>query len=66
LIIEGTDSQATGAAGDFVTNEESLRTLEGKFPSGRIPYFEALMRTSELNGVPLHGEVIALRMYADH
>jgi hypothetical protein len=66
LIIEGTDSQATGAAGDFVANEESLRTLEGKFPAGKIPYFEVLMRTSELNGVPLHGEVIALRIYADH
>jgi hypothetical protein len=63
LIIEGTDSQATGAAGDYVSNEESLRTLEGRFPAGKIPYFEALMRTSELNGIPLHGEVIALRIY---
>jgi hypothetical protein len=66
LIIEGTDSQATGTAGDYVTKEELLRTLEGKFPAGKIPYFEALMRTSELNGVPLHGEVIALRTYNDH
>jgi hypothetical protein len=63
LIIEGTDSQATGAAGDYMTNEESLRTLESKLPSGKTPYFEALLRTSELNGIPLHGEVIALRIH---
>jgi hypothetical protein len=63
LIIEGTDSQATGAAGDFITSEDSLLQLEKKFPVGTVPYFEVLLRTSQLSGTPLHGEVIACRLY---
>ena len=65
LIIEGTDSQATGAAGDFITSEDSLAQLEKKFPAGTIPYFEVLLRTSQLSGTPLRGEVIAYRIYTD-
>jgi len=63
LIIEGTDSQATGAAGDFITSEDSLAQLEKKFPAGTIPYFEILLRTVQLSGTPLHGEVVAYRIY---
>jgi hypothetical protein len=63
LIIAGTDSQATGAAGDFITSEESLAQLEKKFPPHKIPYFEILLRTVELSGTPLHGEVVAYRIY---
>jgi hypothetical protein len=63
LIIEGTDSQATGAAGDFVTSPESLAFLEQKFPAGTVPYFEVLLRTSQLSGTPFRGEVIAYRIY---
>lgn len=63
LIIEGTDSQATGAAGDFITSEDSLAQLEKKFPAGTIPFFEILLRTVQLSGTPLHGEVIAYRIY---
>jgi hypothetical protein len=64
LIIEGTDSQATGAAGDFITSEDSLARLEKKFPAGKIPYFEVLLRTVQLSGTPLHGQVIAYRIAA--
>jgi len=63
LIIEGTDSQATGAAGDFITSADSLAQLEKKFPTGTIPYFEILLRTVQLSGTPLQGEVIAFRIY---
>jgi hypothetical protein len=63
LIIEGTDSQATGAAGDFVTSPDSLGAFEQKFPSGRVPFFEVLLRTSQLSGTPLHAEVLAYRIY---
>jgi len=63
LIIEGTDSQATGAAGDFITSPDSLAQLEKRFPAGTIPYFEILLRTVQLSGTPLHGEVIAFRIY---
>lgn len=63
LLIEGCDSQATGAAGDFVTNEDSLALLEQKFPSPGLPFFEVLLRTSQLSGTPLRGEVIAFRIH---
>jgi hypothetical protein len=63
LVIEGTDSQATGAAGDFITSADSLAQLEKRFPSGTIPYFEILLRTVQLSGTPLRGEVIASRIY---
>jgi hypothetical protein len=63
LIIEGTDSQATGAAGDFITSEDSLTQFEKKFPAGSLPYFEILLRTVQLSGTPLRGEVVAYRIY---
>jgi hypothetical protein len=63
LLVEGCDSQATGAAGDFVTNEDSLALLEQKFPSQPLPYFEVLLRTVQLSGTPMRGEVIAYRTY---
>jgi hypothetical protein len=63
LIIEGTDSQATGAAGDFITSPDSLAQLEKKFPAGTIPYFEIQLSTVQLSGTPLHGEVVAFRTY---
>jgi hypothetical protein len=66
LIIEGSDSQATGAAGDFITNEDSMRQLEQKLSGDKVPFFEALIRTVQLSGTPLHGEVIAFRVYGNH
>ncbi len=63
LILEGTDSQATGAAGDFVTSGETMASLEQKFPPGKVPFFELLLRTSQLSGTPLHAEVLAYRIY---
>ena len=63
LLIQGTDSQATGAAGDFVTTPDSLGNFEQKFPAGTVPYFEVLLRTSQLSGTPLHAEILAYRIY---
>lgn len=63
LLIEGTDSQATGAAGDFVTTPDSLGAFEQKFSAGTVPYFEVLLRTSQLSGTPLHAEILAYRIY---
>jgi hypothetical protein len=63
LILEGTDSQATGATGEFVTSEESLAAFESKFSGGKIPSFEILIKTSQVNGTPLRSEVVAYRIY---
>jgi hypothetical protein len=63
LILEGTDSQATGAAGEFVTNEDSMASFESKFPPGQVPSFEILLRTTQLSGTPLRAEIAAYRIY---
>ena len=55
LIIEGTDSQATEAAGEFATNEESMAALKSRFNSKTFPYFQVLLKTSRLKRNPLHG-----------
>jgi hypothetical protein len=63
LIIAGTNSQATDAAGEFVTSEASMERLLKKFPSKQIPYFEVLLRTTRLSGTPLGEEIVAVRTY---
>jgi hypothetical protein len=63
LLLQGTDSQATGAAGDFITSEEALASLERTFPPGPIPHFEILLRTSQISGTPLRSEIVAYRVY---
>ena len=63
LILEGTDSQATAATGDFMTSEDALAAFERKLPPGPIPFFEVLLRTSQLSGTPLHADVVAYRVY---
>lgn len=63
LIIEGTNSEATNAAGDFVTSEEAMSNFLKKFPGSRIPYFEILLRTARMSGTPLHAEIVAYRTY---
>lgn len=63
LILEGTGSQATDAAGDFITSEPRLSKLRSTAPHGPFPYFEILLRTSHLVGTSLHSEVISYRTY---
>jgi hypothetical protein len=63
LIIEGTDSQATEAAGEFATNEESMASLKSRFNSKTFPYFQVLLKTSRLSGTPFTAQIITLRTY---
>ena len=63
LIIAGTNSQATDAAGEFVTSEASMERLQKMFPSKQIPYFEVLLKTTRLTGTPLGAEIVAYRTY---
>lgn len=62
LFIGGTDSQATEAAGEFVTNETSLAALRNRLGSPRFTHFQLLLRTSRLRGVPLTSDVVALHI----
>jgi len=63
LILEGTDSHATAAAGEFVTSEQSLAKLKQQFTGSRFPYFEVLLKTSNVTGTPFNSEIVAMRTY---
>ncbi len=63
LIVSGTDSQATRAAGEFVTSSEGLAQIRQKMPSGRFPFFELVLSSSRLVGTTLNTEVVAYRVH---
>lgn len=63
LIIAGTDSQATNAAGDFVTSEESMESFLRRLHRKQIPYFEILLKTTRLSNTPFSAQIIAYRTY---
>jgi hypothetical protein len=63
LIIEGTNAEATSAAGEFVTSEETMSSFLKKLPGNKIPYFEILLKTARMSGTPLQAEVVAFRTY---
>jgi hypothetical protein len=63
LIIEGTNSQATDAAGEFITSEESMESFRNRIPSKQVSYFEILLKTTRLNNTPFKAELITYRIY---
>jgi hypothetical protein len=63
LIIEGTDSQATNAAGEFITSEAAMENLRKRFPDGKFSYFEVLLKTTRLNSTPFKAEIVAFRLH---
>jgi len=63
VIIEGTDSQATNAAGEFITSEAAMENLRKRFPDGKFSYFEVLLKTTRLNSTPFKAEIVAFRLH---
>ncbi len=63
LIIAGTDSQGTRAAGEFITSSEGLAAVRARLPADRFPYFEVLLSSSRLEGTTLHTSIEAFRGY---
>jgi len=63
LLIEGTDSQATRAAGEFVTSDATLSAFMSSIHSKDFPYFEILLENSQLTGTPLHSQILTYRVY---
>jgi hypothetical protein len=65
LLVTGTSSPATEAAGEFVTNLDRLRaaliTLGGD-PSGGPRSFELLLRVRDTSGTPIQSDLIAGRL----
>ena len=62
LLIEGTSSEATEAAGDFFLSEDRLSSFLKRLPGPGIPYFEVLLKTSQVRGTPLTVTVEAFRV----
>jgi hypothetical protein len=63
LIVSGSDSQATLAAGEFVTSSEGLAQIRKKMPTGRFPFFELVLSSSRMVGTTLTTEIVASRLH---
>lgn len=63
LLLEGTGSEATEAAGDFLLSEDQLSTFQRTLHLKKFPYFEVLLKTSQVRGTPLSTTLVAYRTY---
>ena len=63
LLIEGTDAEATEAAGDFLLSDDQLSAFQRLLHADRFPYFEVLLKVSSVPGTPLTATVAAYRAY---
>jgi hypothetical protein len=63
LMIAGTDSAATEGGGDFLTSEDQLSRFKKTLHVTTLPYFEAVLKTTNLNGTPIDANVVAYRTY---
>ena len=63
IIIASTDSAATEDGGDFLTSEDQLSRFQEMLLVATLPYFEVVLKTSNLNGIPIEAKVVAYRTY---
>jgi hypothetical protein len=63
LIIEGTGSEATEGAGEFLTSEEQMARFRKLLRVDKLPYFELVLQTTLVNGTPMDGSIVAYRTY---
>ena len=63
LILAGTDSAATEGAGDFLTSEDQLSRFQKMLHVTTLPYFEVVLKTTNLNGTPIDAKIVAYRTY---
>jgi hypothetical protein len=63
LRLEGTDSEATEAAGDFLFSEEQLSAFLKKLGLKSFPHFEVLLKITQVHGSPLTTTIEAYRTY---
>jgi hypothetical protein len=62
LLLEGTSSEATEAAGDFLLSDKFSAFHQMLHTTG-LPYFEVLLKTSQVRGTPLTVTIEAYRTY---
>jgi hypothetical protein len=65
LIIEGTTVEATEAGGDFLLSESQMDNLQRTLHATTLPYFELLLKTSQVKGTPFTATVQAYRIYSN-
>ncbi len=63
LLLEGTSSEATEAAGDFVLSPDEFGAFRNMLHTAQLPYFEVLLKTSQVRGTPLTVTIEAYRTY---
>jgi len=62
LLIDGTNSEATEAAGDFLLSEDQLSNFQKMLHVSEWPYFQVLLKVSSVRGTPLTTTVEAYRV----
>jgi hypothetical protein len=65
LIIEGTNAEASEAAGDFLLSEDALSGFKKMLHRQKLPYFEVLLKVSSVRTTPLTATIEAYRIYPD-
>jgi hypothetical protein len=63
LILAGTDSQGTRAAGEFIVSSEGVAAIRQRLPESSYPYFEVLLSSTRLEGTTLQTAIVAVRGY---
>ena len=63
LLIEGTSVQATEACGEFLLSEEQMASFQKMMNVTRFPYFEVLLKTSQVKDTSFTGTIQAYRTY---
>lgn len=63
LLIDGTSAEATEAAGEFILSESQLSNFLKTIHLTKLPYFEVLLKTSQVKGTPFVATVEAYRTY---
>jgi hypothetical protein len=63
LLIEGTNAEATEAAGDFLLSDDQLSSFRKLLHGEKFPYFDVLLKVSSVPGTPLTATVEAYRAY---
>ncbi len=63
ILIEGSTSETTQAAGDFLLSEDQLSNFKKILHVTKLPYFEVLLKTSWVRDTPISTAIEAYRTY---
>lgn len=63
LLIEGTSSEAAEGCGDFLISEPGMENLRKRLGASSFPYFQVLLRTSQLIDTPIAATIVAVRSF---